>query len=278
MARKRMIDPEFWVDDDMSLCDMPTRLFYIGTWNFSDDYGVVENSPAKLKVQIFPYDTIEVTPLIDQLVQLKKLIPFEMDGKNWLFIRNFLKWQRVDKPSTKRNPAPPVDIIGDSSATPLIGVRAQVKRSKVKLSKVKLSKVNTVSQAKPRMKILTSVQELVEYFFQLKGWVDKSRPIFSRFVRPAKDLLELCDDSIVGAKEKLDLTKRWADSAQLDWSIETVFKKWNDLAYLPEAIEKNKKAYIGSDRAYQKDDDWYVILPNGEHKKWIGPLNEIHYE
>lgn len=126
-------------------------------------------------------------------------------------------------------------------------------------------------------KKLTPIQQVVEKFFLLKGWEKQGRPIFSQFVRPAKDLLELCEGDLSLAFEKMELVYRWADAKGLEWSIGTIFKKWNDLNYLEQDIAKSKRAFIGQDKAYQKNGDWYVILSNGEHKKWIGSLDEIRY-
>jgi hypothetical protein len=56
MARKRMIDPEFWSDEEIGNWSFPARLFYIGLWNFADDSGRFKAHNDLLKAQIFPYD------------------------------------------------------------------------------------------------------------------------------------------------------------------------------------------------------------------------------
>lgn len=139
MARQRIINPEFWLDEDIAYCDFTYRLFYIGTWNFSDDYGVIENAPQKLKAQIFPYDDVSVQPIIDRLTEKKKYIPFEVDGKKYLFIKNFLKYQKVDKPSKFRYPSPPQALLDEHSTTALGLFGSEEKRSKEKRSKEKRS-------------------------------------------------------------------------------------------------------------------------------------------
>ena len=117
MARKRMVDPEFWLDEDITALGFECRLFYIGTWNFADDYGVVEDSAKKLKAQVFPYDDVDVQKIIDKLVKLGKLVRFDAEGKQWLYIRKFLKYQRVDKPSKIRNPEAPREALGEDYTT-----------------------------------------------------------------------------------------------------------------------------------------------------------------
>lgn len=132
-----MVDPEFWLDEEITSLGFEFRLFYIGTWNFADDYGVVENSAKKLKAQVFPYDDVDCEEMITKLIKLGKFVEFEAEGRKWLFIKKFLKYQRVDKPSRNRNPQAPKHIIGEDSTTTQEPLHDEVKLSKVKLSKEK---------------------------------------------------------------------------------------------------------------------------------------------
>src|SRR3989344_5017411 len=98
----------------------------------------------------------------------------------------------------------------------------------------------------------TAIQQIVTYFFETKG-VDldelkrsakKKKIVYSRFTKPAKQLLELAG-SIEKAKEAIDKVAQWANSRGLDYAIETVFKKWLELARLkPKEIVK-KPYYRG---------------------------------
>lgn len=134
-----MVDPEFWLDEDITAMSFECRLFYIGTWNFADDYGVVENSAKKLKAQVFPYDDVDAQKIIDKLVKLNKLAVFEADGKSWLYIRKFLKYQRVDKPSKNRNPEAPEYILGEDSTNGEEPLNDEVKLSKENIREEKRS-------------------------------------------------------------------------------------------------------------------------------------------
>lgn len=82
----------------------------------------------------------------------------------------------------------------------------------------------------------TDVHLLVDYYFELRGWANlpkdeykKRDIIYGRFTRPAKQLLILCDYELNKAKYLLDSVKRWAENKRLDWSIETVFKRWGEI-------------------------------------------------
>lgn len=159
MPRQRIINPEFWLDEQIASCVFPARLLYIGIWNFSDDYGVIEDSVMKLKAQIFPYDDMDVAPHRLVLIDLGKLIPFEADGKAWLYIKNFLKYQRVEKPSKFRNPVPPTDILGVESGNPTLPFTSEEKGSEVKRNKAKRSEENT--RQKLSFKNLGELQEYI---------------------------------------------------------------------------------------------------------------------
>ena len=72
MARKRLIDPEFWLDEEISKISDRAKLLYIGMWNFADDSGVLEDIPEKIRVQVFPYDPkTEVKILLKELKDIK---------------------------------------------------------------------------------------------------------------------------------------------------------------------------------------------------------------
>ncbi len=164
-----MVDPEFWLDEEITSLDYEYRLFYIGTWNFSDDYGVVENSAKKLKAQIFPYDDVDCDKILDKLIKIKKLIPFDADGKKWLFIKKFLKYQRVDKPSRNRNPQAPKELLGEDYPTTPEPLNDEVKLREVKLSK---DKRRESSNKDIKKFIKPTLQEIKEYCIQRENKVN----------------------------------------------------------------------------------------------------------
>lgn len=94
MARNRMIKPEFWKDDALSEVSPYTRLLYIALWNFSDDFGYLEYRLKKIKVECLPYDDIDIDKLLQELVNIDKI---EISG-GIIWLKNFTKHQRVDKP------------------------------------------------------------------------------------------------------------------------------------------------------------------------------------
>lgn len=103
MARIRSVKPEFWTDPDVVALTPLARLFFIGTWNHADDYGVLRDDPSRLKLQILPADDANAGELVDQLVDagllLRRVAP---DGTNVLVIRTFCVHQKIDRRAVGR--------------------------------------------------------------------------------------------------------------------------------------------------------------------------------
>ncbi len=101
MARIRTIKPEFWEDEKLSQLSLPCRLFYIGCWNFADDFGVIKSNAALLKSWIFPYDenlrVSEIKKWIDALVDAQMLVPIIYNRESYCIIRTFRNHQTIDK-------------------------------------------------------------------------------------------------------------------------------------------------------------------------------------
>lgn len=101
MARIRTIKPEFWEDEKIGKLPIPCRLFFIGCWNFADDFGVIKGNAALLKSQIFPYDenlrVSEIKKWIDSLVDARMLVPIIHAEESYYFIRTFRSHQVLDK-------------------------------------------------------------------------------------------------------------------------------------------------------------------------------------
>lgn len=101
MARIRTIKPEFWEDEKIGKLPIPCRLFFIGCWNFADDFGVIKGNAALLKSQIFPYDenlrVSEIKKWIDSLVDARMLVPIIHAEESYYFIRTFRSHQILDK-------------------------------------------------------------------------------------------------------------------------------------------------------------------------------------
>lgn len=104
MARIRTIKPEFWTDERVGECSPNARLLFLGTLNFADDHGGIERSAKQLKAQVFPYDTVDCEPLVQELLAAGLLVEYEAGGKKYLHIKGFRVHQKVEKPGKPRVP------------------------------------------------------------------------------------------------------------------------------------------------------------------------------
>ena len=80
---------------------------------------------------------------------------------------------------------------------------------------------------------MTEIQQIVNHYFYTKGYTleevkeySKTGEIkYARYVRSAKQLLELTD-TVENAKKELDKISTWANDNGLEYSIETVIKRY----------------------------------------------------
>lgn len=122
MARIRTIKPEFWTDERVGECSVSARLLFLASLNFADDHGGLDRSSKQLKAQAFPYDNIDCEPLVQELLQHRLLIEYEVGGKKYLHIKGFRIHQKVEKPARPRVPVyedsmRTIRVVGESSPT-----------------------------------------------------------------------------------------------------------------------------------------------------------------
>ena len=131
----------------------------------------------------------------------------------------------------------------------------------------------------------TAIRQIVTYYFKTKGLslddlkinTKKKKIIYSRFTKPAKQLLELAG-SVKNAKAAIEKVAEWAKSRNLDYAIETVFKKWLELDRLkPKEIVK-KPYFQGNPMVWSKTKrKWYVISPEGDWLEFAGKEADIEW-
>jgi len=104
MARIRTIKPDFWTDAALIECSLNARLLFIGTWNFADDFGNLDRSAKQAKARIFPADTVDCEPMIQELITHGLLIEYSVNDKKYLHIRGFRKHQVINRPGKPQCP------------------------------------------------------------------------------------------------------------------------------------------------------------------------------
>jgi len=104
--RNRIRKAEFFTDGELLRWPRDKRTTYSGLWALAEDSGCLEDDPFEWKLQLWasPLDS-DITPDVlaqwrDELIEAGKLIPYECEGKRYLFIRTFHQHE------TPRNPQP----------------------------------------------------------------------------------------------------------------------------------------------------------------------------
>lgn len=118
MARIRSIKPEFWTDEKVVELSPFARLLFIGLWNFADDEGRMIYSPTRIKLQILPADSANVSELIGEIRGKSLVTVYAVDGIEYLQIVGFAKHQKVDKRQQSKYPSPPNSAESPRISTP----------------------------------------------------------------------------------------------------------------------------------------------------------------
>lgn len=97
MARGRILSPEFWTDSAMVRLSPFARLLYMGMWNHAFcDKGHMWDDPIDLKLKILPADSVDAEELLKELVASGRVARGSVDGRAFLSIPTFLRWQKAD--------------------------------------------------------------------------------------------------------------------------------------------------------------------------------------
>lgn len=94
MARQRMVNPAFFVDEDVAKVSPLARLLFIGMWTLADKRGRLEDRPARIRVQVLPYDSCDVDGLLSELVRARFIVRYSAEFKSLIQIRSFEKYQK----------------------------------------------------------------------------------------------------------------------------------------------------------------------------------------
>lgn len=99
MSRIRSVHPTQWTDEQFVTCSPLARLMSLGVRNESDDNGIFEWNPAKLKIRLLPLDDCDAGELLSELLHSKQVFRFSSEGKEYGMIKNFQKFQKPRKPT-----------------------------------------------------------------------------------------------------------------------------------------------------------------------------------
>ncbi len=145
---------------------------------------------------------------------------------------------------------------------------------------------NVTKNNSGKIKEESDVQQIVNHYFYSKGFTleeikenaKKRKIVYSRYTKPAKDLLYLAG-SVKKATNAIDKVASWAKSRNLDYAIETIFKKWPEINKLKPKEKKIKPYFRGNPMVWSKTKQkWYVINSDGDWLEFAGKKEEMEWK
>lgn len=144
MARKRMIDPSFWVDEKLGTVEPRVRLLFMGLISQADDEGRLNGHPALIRSLIYAYDyditVADIESWLSLLAERSLILRYEVHQQKYISISNFKKHQTINRPQVSKLPEPIIEqsvndqcVVTDASPTS----HAQYNLREVKLSEDK---------------------------------------------------------------------------------------------------------------------------------------------
>lgn len=103
MARIRTIKQDLYLDEELAGSSIAARYLFPGLWTLADREGRLEDRPLRIKAQLYPYDDVDVSALLDELELCKAILRYKINSRKYIQIRTFSKHQRVnckEQPST----------------------------------------------------------------------------------------------------------------------------------------------------------------------------------
>ncbi|MBN2909134.1 hypothetical protein JQC72_06305 [Polycladomyces sp. WAk] len=114
MARRRMVDPNFWESEDVAALTHRQRLLLIGLFSNADDHGRGRAHPSYVRSKVFPYDDItlrEIQQDLDCIAQRINIRFYTVNESRYYAFMNWDKWQTVQKPQPSKIPEPPTEVV-----------------------------------------------------------------------------------------------------------------------------------------------------------------------
>lgn len=106
MARIRTIKPEFYRHEELYLLEkehkVPIRIAFAGLWTISDREGRFKWKPNQIKLDILPYDTVDMEDILSILSNAGFIEKYEVLGKQYAYIPS---WNNHQIPNRNEPPS-----------------------------------------------------------------------------------------------------------------------------------------------------------------------------
>lgn len=93
--RIRTIKPEFFKHDGVAALPALTRILFQGLWCLADSEGRLEDRPARIRVEVLPYDKCNVEEMLSELAKRGFIHRYKADGLKLIQVAAFKRHQRI---------------------------------------------------------------------------------------------------------------------------------------------------------------------------------------
>lgn len=181
MARARNIKPGFFKNDDLAACGMDGRLLFAGLWTLADREGRLENRPARIKAEVFPYDNVDVSHLLEVLRDGGFVTLYRHEKQNYIQINKFREHQNPhmkEIPSTipapdKSVPAPEIPVAAVLIPDSLLPITDSVENPLSAEADDVTQEIELIRKAYPRTqgkpKSVRAIQKAIDREKKLRG-------------------------------------------------------------------------------------------------------------
>jgi len=108
-----------FTDEDIGDLSFEARWLFAGLFTQADREGRLEDRPRKLKVEVMPYDNVNIEHLLRELTEARFITRYEAEGKRYIHIRTFWKHQHFNiKEPPSQLPAP-LELKGGTVSAPV---------------------------------------------------------------------------------------------------------------------------------------------------------------
>lgn len=94
MARIRSLKIGFFKNEELAALSPHHRLLFEGLWLLGDREGRLEDRPRRIKAELFPYESLDVEPMLADLHTRNFITRYTADGAGYIAVSEFRKHQR----------------------------------------------------------------------------------------------------------------------------------------------------------------------------------------
>lgn len=125
MPASRVLKKQYYLNEELAEKSLGARLLLPGLWILADRDGRLEDRPKRIKAELFPYDSVSIEKLLEEL-DGSFILRYEAEGKRLIQILNWEKHAKVH-PKEKSFQFPSPELNGNKNNDPEGSSREQGK-------------------------------------------------------------------------------------------------------------------------------------------------------